>query len=170
MLRLLCLYSRVPAVLILNKLDTIPRYYIKKKFLLVIKTSCLSSRFRSRRIFDLIRKLTCNRVEGEEESRIKISTHDSKMSIHNYIKRKERAASNQDFSEETTPLEVSDIDEIYQIAKKEKLTEMDAASLTKGENCLIVTILYVCILLSIFNRFARMARLHRCFYDFCTKW
>jgi len=43
-LRLMCLYNKhVPSVLVLNKMDTIPK---------------------SRRVYDLIRKLTCNRLDG----------------------------------------------------------------------------------------------------------
>ena len=43
-LRLLALYYRdVPSILVLNKMDTIPK---------------------SRRVYDLIRKLTCNRLDG----------------------------------------------------------------------------------------------------------
>ena len=44
-LKLLCRNPRLPSVLVLNKVDAIPR---------------------SRRVYDLIRKLTCNRLEGRE--------------------------------------------------------------------------------------------------------
>jgi len=121
-LRLLCLYSRIPSVLILNKLDTIPR---------------------SRRVFDLIRKLTCNRIVGEEESQVKISKYDNKMSVNKYLKRKElankRAASIDNSSEETSHEEFTNAAEaytnpaeIYKIATEEKLSEIRVASLTKG--------------------------------------
>jgi len=74
-LRLLCLYQRnIPAILVLNKIDTIPK---------------------SRRVYDLIRKLTCNRVEGAE-GQVKISKHDSKRSIDKYLKRKEKQMCGED--------------------------------------------------------------------------
>jgi len=70
-LRLLCKYQhRAPAILVLNKLDTIPS---------------------QRRVYDLIRKLTCNRLEGES-GEVKISEHDPKWNVESYIRRKKRAA------------------------------------------------------------------------------
>ena len=68
-LRLLALYYRdVPSILVLNKMDTIPR---------------------SRRVYDLIRKLTCNRLDGVQ-GQVSISKHDSKRSMETYLKRKAR--------------------------------------------------------------------------------
>ncbi len=44
-LKLLCLFPRTPSLLVLNKMDAIPH---------------------SRRVFDLIRKLTCNHLDGQQ--------------------------------------------------------------------------------------------------------
>ncbi|XP_023323160.1 GTPase Era, mitochondrial [Eurytemora carolleeae] len=68
-LRLLCKYQhRVPCILVLNKIDSMPE---------------------SRRIFDLIRKLTCNRLDNES-GEIKISKTDPKWSVESYLKHKKR--------------------------------------------------------------------------------
>lgn len=104
-LRLLCLYYRdVPSILVLNKMDTIPK---------------------SRRVFDLIRKLTCNRLEGEQ-GQIKISKHDNKRSVESYLKRKSRIE-----EEEATHVK-EDVSDILEIAGKEGLSEQKTSSLTSG--------------------------------------
>ena len=73
-LRLLALYYfKCPSILVLNKMDTIPK---------------------SRRVYDLIRKLTCNRIDGME-GEIKISS-DSKRSVEKYLERKCRASDDVD--------------------------------------------------------------------------
>ncbi len=70
-LRLLCRHAGVPAVLVLNKMDTIPA---------------------SRRVYDLIRKLTCNRLEGERaEVRVADLTHlRTRHTPESYLKARER--------------------------------------------------------------------------------
>jgi len=106
-LRLLCLHPRVPALLVLNKLDTIPR---------------------SRRIFDLIRKLTCNRLEGHK-SQVKIQKYDGRKTVESYFKRKQRAA---EFEEEIKEDVDKNPDEILTIVKTERLSESRVNSLTSG--------------------------------------
>ena len=104
-LRLLCLhYRNVPSILVLNKMDTIPK---------------------SRRVFDLIRKLTCNRLDGEE-GQVKISNHDSKRSVETYLKRKERA------EEEQAPTIQNDVSDVLEIAGREGLSEEKTAGVIAG--------------------------------------
>ena len=104
-LRLLALYCfRCPSILVLNKMDTIPR---------------------SRRVYDLIRKLTCNRLNGVE-GEVKINT-DSKRSVENYLKRKQRASE----GTEETP-DGDSFDRILSQAKTERLTEDDVSRITAG--------------------------------------
>ena len=104
-LRLLALYFfKCPSILVLNKMDTIPR---------------------SRRVYDLIRKLTCNRLNGVEGG-VKISV-DSKRSVEKYLERKARASGEIG--------ETSDGDHFSQIlseAKNKRLTEDDVSRLTAG--------------------------------------
>merc|ERR1711915_998487 len=104
LLRLLCLYyCKVPSILVLNKMDTIPK---------------------SRRIFDLMRKLTCNRLDGQE-GQVKISKKDSKKSLDSYLKRKMRA-------KEEECVKTEDYDDILEIAKIGNLTEDKTAGLVAG--------------------------------------
>ena len=66
-LSVLCRNTNTPAILVLNKLDTIPK---------------------SRRIYDLIRKLTCGRLEGVEQwKRIKQGPQ-RKPSVDAYFKKR----------------------------------------------------------------------------------
>jgi len=103
-LRLLCLYYRnVPSILVLNKMDTIPK---------------------SRRMFDLIRKLTCNRLDGEE-GQVKISKHDSRRSIDTYLKRKERG-------EEELLSSVKRESDVLEVARRKRLTEEETSNLITG--------------------------------------
>ena len=66
-LSILCRHPEIPAVLVLNKLDTIPR---------------------SRRVYDLIRKLTCGRLNGEEQNIRKIKGPEKKLNVDQYFKRR----------------------------------------------------------------------------------
>jgi len=98
-LRLLALYCfKCPSILVLNKMDTIPK---------------------SRRVYDLIRKLTCNRLDGVE-GEVKISKY-SKKSVEKYLQRKTRAEE----KEETSGGVLSE-------AKSGELTEDDVSRLTAG--------------------------------------
>lgn len=108
-LRLLCLYHRkVPAILVLNKMDTIPK---------------------SRRIFDLIRKLTCNRL-ADGQGEVKISDNDSKWSVKTYVKRKERElAKEKDVVDDKKELTW---DNILEVVRTERLSEERVVSLTAG--------------------------------------
>ena len=116
-LRLLALYYRhVPSVLVLNKMDTIPR---------------------SRRVYDLIRKLTCNRLDGVE-GQVAISKNDSKFSMETYLKRKAREMENMSDMKEhvmrnedstTTSDRMSDI---LKVAGNDVLTEDTVHELTAG--------------------------------------
>jgi len=102
-LRLLCLYYKaVPSILVLNKMDTIPK---------------------SRRVLDLIRKLTCNRLDGEQ-GQLKI-TKDSKKSIEKYLKRKAR-------SEQEESIPTKNVGDILQIASRGGLTEEKTSGLISG--------------------------------------
>jgi len=87
-LRLLARYQhKCSLVLVLNKLDTIPK---------------------SRRIYDLIRKLTCNRLE-DGSGQVKISQHDPKWNVESYFKRKERIAKKEGEDREQEKLTVKDV-------------------------------------------------------------
>ena len=102
-LRLLCLYYyKVPSIIVINKIDTIPK---------------------SRRVFDLIRKLTCNRLKGVE-GQVTISKQDSKWSAKSYLKRKARS------HEEDA--DVTERADVLERAAAGGLTEGDVASLTAG--------------------------------------
>jgi len=102
-LRLLCLYYyKVPSIIVINKIDTIPK---------------------SRRVFDLIRKLTCNRLKGVE-GQVTISKQDSKWSAKSYLKRKARS------HEEDA--EVTERSDVLERAAAGGLTEGEVASLTAG--------------------------------------
>ena len=108
-LRLLALYYfKCPSILVLNKLDTIPK---------------------SRRVYDLIRKLTCNRLDGVE-GEVNISK-DSKRSVEKYLERKTRS------SEGKARLEgegegANNFSQILSEARKGGLTEDDVSRLTAG--------------------------------------
>ena len=103
-LRLLCLhYKDVPSILVMNKIDTIPK---------------------SRRVYDLIRKLTCNRLDGDQ-GEVKISTRDSKRSVEKYLKRKARA-------EQEAVVVKDDVGEVLEIASKENLSEEKTLGLIAG--------------------------------------
>ena len=105
-LRLLCLYhQKVPAVLVLNKMDSIPK---------------------SRRVFDLIRKLTCNRLD-DGSGVVKIAPSDSKFSMEKYLRRKEQALTKREAESE-----VEKFGDILEIARSERLSEERCSSLTAG--------------------------------------
>jgi len=119
-LRLLCLYYRdVPSILVMNKMDTIPK---------------------SRRVFDLIRKLTCNRLDGEQ-GQLKI-TKDSKRSVESYLKRKARSEEKVEQSD--------DVSDVLEIASKGGLTEEKNFKLD--------------------NRAPRLAWFQRCVHNFSFGW
>ena len=104
-LRLLALYYfKCPSILVLNKLDTIPK---------------------SRRVYDMIRKLTCNRLEGVE-GEVNISK-DSKRSVEKYLERKTRSSGG-----ETGGDGVTNFSQILSEARRGRLTEDDVSRLTAG--------------------------------------
>ena len=107
-LQLLCHHNkRIPAILVLNKIDSIPK---------------------SRRLFDLIRKLTCNRIEGEE-GQVKISKTDSKWSVETYLKRKERHLK----GEEGKGRQGRDWDHVLEVSRQPgRLSEEETSSLLAG--------------------------------------
>ena len=68
-LGLLCRNPEIPAILVLNKLDTIPK---------------------SKRVYDLIRKLTCGRLNGVEQG-IRINKGPAKkLTLDDYFKKREK--------------------------------------------------------------------------------
>ena len=106
-LRLLALYYfKCPSILVLNKLDTIPR---------------------SRRVYDLIRKLTCNRLDGVE-GEVNISK-DSKRSVEKYLERK---AGSSEGETEGEGEGVTNFSEILSKARRGRLTEDEVSRLTEG--------------------------------------
>jgi len=113
-LRLMCLYNKhVPSVLVLNKMDTIPK---------------------SRRVYDLIRKLTCNRLDGVQSQVEKVST-DKMKTIDGYLKKKfsDEAGFNLTKIDEDDRLsEVTNIDELLEYTKNRRLTEDEVSKLTAG--------------------------------------
>jgi len=110
-LRLLCLhYKDVPSILVMNKMDTIPK---------------------SRRVYDLIRKLTCNRLDGEEGQSVKISKRDSKRSVEKYLKRKEWVDKEESVKEKSSVVK-DDVGELLEIAKNENLSEEKTLRLIAG--------------------------------------
>jgi len=104
-LRLLCLYhGKLPSILVLNKMDEIPK---------------------SRRVFDLIRKLTCNHLD-DGQATVKITHADTEgCSVNKYLKRKERAL-------EESPDGIKDYPDILRIARTCTLTEDRCRGLTAG--------------------------------------
>ncbi|TRY67736.1 hypothetical protein TCAL_09816 [Tigriopus californicus] len=101
-LRLLCLFHHIPSVLVLNKIDTIPK---------------------SRRVYDLIRKLTCNRLRNQVTS-TRILPQPDPRSVESYLKSKEKAK----------PVEkkVRNEDFLATLQATEILTETKVAELTEG--------------------------------------
>ena len=65
-LKLLCLFSETPSILVLNKIDTIPR---------------------TKRFLDLIRKLTCNHLEGRRSSSRTLTSRKT-PSLEDYLETK----------------------------------------------------------------------------------
>jgi len=103
-LRLLCLYhGKLPSILVLNKMDQIPK---------------------SRRIFDLIRKLTCNHLD-DGKATVKITHGDTEGCSVNKFKRKEKAL-------EKGPEGINDYPDILRIARSSPLTEDRCRGLTAG--------------------------------------
>ena len=104
-LRLLCLYhGKLPSILVLNKMDEIPK---------------------SRRVFDLIRKLTCNHLD-DGQATVKITHADTEgCSVNKYLKRKERVL-------EEIPDGIKDYPDILRIARTCTLTEDRCRGLTAG--------------------------------------
>ena len=68
-LSILCRHPEIPAVLVLNKLDTIPK---------------------TRRVYDLIRKLTCGRLNGEEQRIRKKKGPEKKLNVDEYFKKRSK--------------------------------------------------------------------------------
>ena len=94
-LRLLALHhTKVPCILVLNKMDTIPR---------------------SRRVYDLIRKLTCNRLDGVE-GQLNIK-QEGRKTLENYLKTK--AAESEDEKHET----LRNIEIIQSMVKRQRIIE-----------------------------------------------
>ena len=104
-LRLLCLYhGRLPSILVLNKMDQIPK---------------------SRRVFDLIRKLTCNHLD-DGQATVKITLADTEgCSVDKYLKRREKSL-------EETPGGIKGYPDILRIARGKSLTEDRCRGLTAG--------------------------------------
>jgi len=108
-LRLLCKHQhRVPSILVLNKLDAIPR---------------------NRRLYDLIRKLTCNRLDVGT-TQIKISEHDPKWNVESYLKRLKRI-SNQRGAESKKDEDMSAI-VVLEEARQGKVKDDRAETLITG--------------------------------------
>ena len=94
-LRLLALHhTKVPCILVLNKMDTIPR---------------------SRRVYDLIRKLTCNRLDGVE-GQLNIK-QEGRKTLENYLKKK--AAESEDEKHET----LRNIEIIQSMGERQRIIE-----------------------------------------------
>ena len=68
-LSVLCRNPDTPAILVLNKLDTIPK---------------------SRRVYDLIRKLTCGRLNGIKHGTRIAKETSKKLSVEEYFKKREK--------------------------------------------------------------------------------
>ena len=68
-LSVLCRNPDTPAILVLNKLDTIPK---------------------SRRVYDLIRKLTCGRLNGIKQGTRIAKGQTKKLSVEEYFNKREK--------------------------------------------------------------------------------
>lgn len=66
---MLCRNPDTPAILVLNKLDTIPK---------------------SRRVYDLIRKLTCGRLNGIKQGTRIAKGQTKKLSVEEYFNKREK--------------------------------------------------------------------------------
>ena len=103
-LRLLFLYySNVPSILVLNKMDTIPR---------------------SRRMYDLIRKLTCNRLDGVQGEVSITKDTESKRSTEAYLKKKSKKCEDQDDDSSDR------LNQIMETSKSSHVSENDVSELT----------------------------------------
>jgi len=116
-LKLLCKYQhRVPSILVLNKMDALPK---------------------KRTVYDLIRKLTCNRLEGGVSGGdVKISQHDSKRNVELYLKRLQRRAKYEkdDKTSDTNQVEskMNLFDQILKTSRLGSMTDEKAGELVKG--------------------------------------
>lgn len=80
---------------------------------------------KSRRIFDLIRKLTCNRLEGEASSS-RISKQEQKLTPEEYIRSKSAAVVSVKKNKKL------DVDEFLETVASGQLQEKDIAKLLAG--------------------------------------
>jgi len=115
-LKLLCKYQhRVPSILVLNKMDALPKKRI---------------------VYDLIRKLTCNRLEGGVTGDVKISQHDSKWNIEMYLKRLKRRAKYENGDDKTPSVQINSkenlFEQILNTSRLENITDEKADELVKG--------------------------------------
>ena len=102
-LRLLFLYYRnVPSILVLNKMDTIPR---------------------SRRMYDLIRKLTCNRLDGVQGEVNITKDPESRKSAEAYLRKKSKKSEDQDDG-------VDKLNHIIETSRSSHVSESDVSQLT----------------------------------------
>ena len=102
-LRLLFLYYRnVPSILVLNKMDTIPR---------------------SRRMYDLIRKLTCNRLDGVQGEVSITKDTESIKSPEAYLKKKSKKGEDKDDGFDR-------LNQIMETSKSSHVSESDVSQLT----------------------------------------
>lgn len=110
-LRLLCKSQhRVPSILVLNKLDAMPT---------------------KRNIYDLIRKLTCNRLD-DNSTEVKISQHDPKWNVEAYLKRKKSIAKHAAEDETSSSTDNMSVSDVLTEAARDRVSEERAEVLIKG--------------------------------------
>lgn len=104
-LELLCRNPETPAVLVLNKLDTIPK---------------------SKRVYNLIRKLTCGRLNGIEQEARYIRGPEKKVTVDDYFKkRSKRLEENTGHQENIAPKSriISSYDDLLEVLYENKYQE-----------------------------------------------
>merc|ERR1711971_30731 len=95
-------YRNVPSILVLNKMDTIPK---------------------SRRMYDLIRKLTCNRLDGVQGEVIITKDTEAIKSTEAYLKKKSMKGADQDDGFDR-------LNQIMETSKSSHVSESDVSQLT----------------------------------------
>jgi len=112
-LRLLCKYQHtVPSILVLNKIDILTK---------------------KRRIFDLICKLTCNRLDDGRKSSVQINNHEPKWNVESYLKRLKRKAKHEGKGEQTkADIKDKTFQAVFEEAARGRVDDVRAAELTQG--------------------------------------
>lgn len=111
-LRLLCKYHyKVPSILVLNKMDVMPK---------------------KRTVWNLIRKLTCNRLDDGKSGQIKSSNIKAKDNVEAYMKKIKQKGNHEDWDEGTGKSDDKGMQKMLHECSEGPVTDSRAEELTKG--------------------------------------